>query len=346
MRLARRFGPGVAAWCAGLPALADEVARQWRLRLGPAWPQGGTSVVLPCESADGEPLVLKLTPELKIAADEATALDAWRGSRPVVMLHDADLDHGALLLERVLPGTRLADEPDRWPLEEVAPLLAGMRPCPAGRGAGSGLPDLRDRAELVFDLTRRRLEQHPAVARRVPPDLVEASRRRARALATAGPSRLVHGDLHPGNVLRGGDGRGLVAIDPRPCLGDPAFDAADWMLADGGGEQAVRQRADWLAARVDDLDPERTWGWCQALAVVLAVALLLGAGDDAHAQRARSCSPWPGPLRAARPPGDHGSGHGGPAEGGPRFPAIGLPAIRLPCRWPRPAGNALAGAAP
>ena len=35
------------------------------------------------------------------------------------MVHDADLDHGALLLERVLPGTRLWDEPDRWPLEEV-----------------------------------------------------------------------------------------------------------------------------------------------------------------------------------------------------------------------------------
>jgi streptomycin 6-kinase len=196
----------------------------------------------------------------------------------VVMLHDADLDRGALLLERVLPGTRLADEPDRFPLQEVAPLLSGLWQ-PSRLGAGSGLPELRERADFAFELTWRRLEQHPAVAGRVSPDLVEDSRNLARALAREGPVRLLHGDLHPGNVLRTGDGRGLVAIDPRPCLGDPAFDAVDWVLADGGGAQAVQRRIDWLAGRVDGLDPDRAWAWCGALAVVLAVSLF-GRGDD------------------------------------------------------------------
>ncbi|MGH3636846.1 MAG: hypothetical protein ACRDTS_22725, partial [Mycobacterium sp.] len=59
-----------------------------------------------------------------------------------------------------------------------------------------------------------------------------------------------------------------------------AFDAVDWVLADGGGEQAVRQRIDWLAGRVDDLDPDRAWGWCRALAVVVAVSLLIGGSAD------------------------------------------------------------------
>lgn len=153
-RLVRRFGPEVAEWCAGLPTLAGDLAGRWGLRLGQAWPTGGTSVVLPCESDDGELLVLKLTPDLKIASEEATALNAWMARRHVVTLHDADLDRGALLLERVLPG---------------------------------------------------------------------------------------HG---------------------------------------GGGEQAVQQRIDWLAGRVDGLDPDRTWGWCQALAVVLAV-ILPSSGDPA-----------------------------------------------------------------
>jgi streptomycin 6-kinase len=280
VRLARRFGPEVAGWCAGLPALADDLAGRWGLRLGQAWPRGGTSVVLPCESDDGEPLVLKLTPELKIAADEATALNAWTASRHVVMVHDADLDHGALLLERVLPGIRLADEPDQWPLEDVVPVLSDLWQRPSLLGAGSGLPELRERAEFVFEMTRQRLDRNPAVAARVPPDVVEGSRNLASALAGGGPVRLLHGDLHPGNVLRGGDGRGLVAIDPRPCLGDPAFDAVDWVLTGGGGERAVRQRIDWLASRVDGLDPDRAWAWCQAMAVVLAVALLAGRGED------------------------------------------------------------------
>jgi streptomycin 6-kinase len=283
-RLARRFGPGVAGWCAGLPALAGDLAGRWGLRVGQAWPKGGTSVVLPCESDDGEPLVLKLTPELKIAAEEAAALDAWMACRHVVMLHDADLDRGALLLERLLPGTPLADEPERWPLGEVAPVLSGLWPQPSRLGAGSGLPELRERADFLFELTRRRLERHPAVAGHVAPDLVEGSRNLASALAGVGPVRLLHGDLHPGNVLRGGDGRGLVAIDPRPCLGDPAFDAVDWVLAGGGGEPAVQQRIDWLAGRVDGLDPGRVWGWCQAMAVVLGVILLIGGDDDPAAQ--------------------------------------------------------------
>jgi streptomycin 6-kinase len=278
-RLSRRFGPEVAGWCAALPALAGDFAVRWGLRLGQAWPKGGTSVVLPCESRSGEQLVLKLTPDLAVAADEATALGIWTGCRQVVTLHDADLDRGALLLERVLPGTRLADEPDPWPLTEVAPVLSQLWQEPPQLDEGYGLPDLRERAEFVFGITRRRLDRHPEVAARVPPGLVEGSQHRAAALAGAGPVRVVHGDLHAGNVLRGGDG--LVAIDPRPCLGDPAFDAVDWVLADGGSEHAVRHRIDWLASRVDGLAPDRAWAWCQATAVVIAVTLLIGRSDQA-----------------------------------------------------------------
>jgi aminoglycoside phosphotransferase (APT) family kinase protein len=66
---------------------------------------------------------------------------------------------------------------------------------------------------------------------------------------------LLHGDLIPTNLLwREGT---LVALDPRPCLGDPAFDAAQWwafskepietlgVLADGLGlsERALRDHA-------------------------------------------------------------------------------------------------------
>ena len=83
VRLSRRFGPQVARWCAALPARVDDLAARWGLRLGPAWPKGGTSVVLPCESRTGEQLVLKLTPDLAIAADEATALGIWAGCQQV-----------------------------------------------------------------------------------------------------------------------------------------------------------------------------------------------------------------------------------------------------------------------
>ncbi len=278
-RLAGRFGPAVAGWCAELPGLLDAVAGQWQLRLGQAWPAGGTSVVVPCWSDGGSQLVLKLTPGLRIAADEAAALREWAASPHAVLLHDADLERGALLLERVQPGTRLADEPGPWPLEDVAPMLSDLRQ-PAVPATGSGLPDLRHRVDFVFELTRGRLRRHPAAAGGVPSGLLEDSRIAACALADDGPVGLVHGDLHPGNVLRGGPGREMVAIDPRPCLGDPAFDAVDWVLAGGGGEAAVRNRIARLAGYLGEVDPDRVWAWCRGLAVVVAVSLLGRRADD------------------------------------------------------------------
>jgi streptomycin 6-kinase len=76
----------------------------------------------------------------------------------------------------------------------------------------------------------------------------------------------VHGDLHPGNVLDAGPRRGVVAIDPRPSVGDPAFDLADWFylpLAAGGtlddGIKALRPH-------LPGLDADRARAWCAALA--------------------------------------------------------------------------------
>lgn len=288
-RLARRFGPDVAPWCTVLPDLANDLAARWHLTLAPAWPNGGTSVVLPCESVAGEQRVLKLTPDPEIAADEAAALSAWAASPYAVTLHDADPGRGALLLERIRPGTRLADERDRYPLEEIAPVLEGLwQPAP-----DRALPDLGDRADFLLDLTRQRLDRYPAAAGRIPRGLIEASRRLARELARGGPRTLIHGDLHPGNVLRGASGGNLVAIDPRPCLGDPAFDAVDWVLADGGDESEVRQRIEQLAGRVNALDPDRVWAWCRAMAVVVGVIALVARGDVAAGELMLALAPNP-----------------------------------------------------
>ena len=72
----------------------------------------------------------------------------------------------------------------------------------------------------------------------------------------------------------------MVAIDPRPCPGDPAFDAVDWVLASGGGEAAVQDRIDRLAGYLDEVDADRVWAWCRGLAVVVAVSRLSRRADD------------------------------------------------------------------
>lgn len=264
-RLVTRFGPGVRPWLAALPALAGELAARWELEIVEAVSHGGTSRTFQVRRADGAGAFLKLTPEPAICASEATALRAWSDSPHVVDLIAVDVEAGALLLDAVEPGTpvnRLDEMPSP---QEVSALLASLQPAEVPRD----LPPLRERVAFLFELTRRRLR--PGT---VEEDVLDRSLAAALALAEDGPAGLVHGDLHPGNVLDGGP-RGLVVIDPRPCVGDPAFDAVDWVLGTGAPE-LLHDRVAQLG-----VEPERLMRWCRALAVVVAIPRLNRGPRDA-----------------------------------------------------------------
>jgi streptomycin 6-kinase len=82
---------------------------------------------------------------------------------------------------------------------------------------------------------------------------------------------LLHQDLHGGNVLR--SARGWLAIDPKPLVGDPAFDAASllrdrrWQLGSGDDLARLRRRLDVLRDELGlDRERMRLWGVVHALA--------------------------------------------------------------------------------
>jgi streptomycin 6-kinase len=83
---------------------------------------------------------------------------------------------------------------------------------------------------------------------------------------------MLHGDLTPSNILDGGAERGLVAIDPAPCLGDAAFDAVDLILWDADDLETIEARAGLLAAAAD-MDIRRLLDWCSAFAGMCALEL-------------------------------------------------------------------------
>jgi streptomycin 6-kinase len=277
--LIERFGPQAGTWCDQLPDRVTAITTAWGLRVQRAFPAGRTSVVLRCQTRDEEPVVLKLTPDTTIAAAEETALDVWAGSRYVVALLDADTVHGALLLEALDPGTPLSADPDSWTLPDIAPLLTDLwRPRPIG--ITDNLPDLRDGIDLPFNRTQRQLRNWPTAAEHLPPEILDQARAFARTLAAGGPITLLHGDLHPGNVLR--TERGLVAIDPRPCIGDRNFDAIDWVLAGTASRHDLERNIDQLTGMIAGLDPIRIWSWCQATAPILAARRLQHDPNDPH----------------------------------------------------------------
>jgi streptomycin 6-kinase len=62
-----------------------------------------------------------------------------------------------------------------------------------------------------------------------------------------------------------------VVIDPRPCTGDPDFDAVDWALTRTTTTSQVSDRISQLATLIPGLDSHRLWQWCAATAVIIAV---------------------------------------------------------------------------
>ncbi|MFE6869746.1 aminoglycoside phosphotransferase family protein [Kitasatospora sp. NPDC057692] len=264
-RLVLRFGPEARAWCAELPGQVAALAGRWGLAVRAAG-GGGTSRVFRCERlADGAAVWLKLTPDPAVAGQEEAALRAWRGVPSVVRLLAADAGSGALLLSDVAPGTTLRER--GWRPAEVAGMLGALRSVPVD---GAALPPLAERLDFLFELTARRAPGVPTAG----------ARALARELTGAGaPVALVHGDLHPANVLLGPDGP--VAIDPRACLGDPDFDLVDWALDGVADRVALAARIGGLTALVPGADAERVLAWCRATAVVVAAPRLAAGRRDA-----------------------------------------------------------------
>lgn len=268
-RLVDRHGPSAERWLDALPTRLSALAERWWVALDLATPPlaGRTSVVVRGR-LDGAPVVLKLAFLPDHAAVEAEALRAWDGAGAPRLLK-ADTAAGALLLEAIVPGTPLIADPAPPSVAACGALLRALRAA----APPAGLPPLRERVESIFELWLARHAAEPGPRAAVPAGLLERGRDAARELAAdAAPAALVHGDLHPGNVLDGGAARGLVAIDPRPCRGDPLFDAVDLVLHGVTSAAAARERATVLAAATGD-DPDRLAAWCAALAALDAAAL-------------------------------------------------------------------------
>jgi streptomycin 6-kinase len=269
-RLIDRFGTEAAHWCDALPELVERCCLRWHLELDHAL-SGGTSRVFIGRQRGDRGIVLKLTPDRSVACTEALALRAWAATPHAPDLLDADLDDGVLLLEKVEPGVKPSDQAEPPSIAEITDLLLSLRAA-SGDDLGQ-LPALAERLDFLFALIHRRLND-PRVRPLVAPELADRGHRLARKLAAGQDAGLIHGDLHLGNVLSGGPGRGLVAIDPRPCIGDHTFDVIDWALDRATSTGDLARRIQQLCTVIPDLDGEALWQWCTATAVISVVQRL------------------------------------------------------------------------
>jgi streptomycin 6-kinase len=230
---------------ARLRRIAEECGERWALRLGEPLPGGNIALVLAAERADGTSAVLKVSRPHPESDPEADALACWAGAGAVGVL-ERDRERRALLLERLVPGTSAWDVDEDEATRAVAGVLRrlGIEPPP-----GHPFRPLADAAREWAD------------------DLPEIRSAVEELLADPAPQVLLHQDLHGGNVLRHGDD--WVAIDPKPLVGDPAFDVAS-VVRDRRPirdrrvlERRLRLLADELG---HDRERMRLWSWVHAVA--------------------------------------------------------------------------------
>jgi streptomycin 6-kinase len=262
-RLVRRFGPAVLPWAADLPDLVGRLAERWRLTVGKPFASGASSVAIRVTTATGG-AVLKLSPDLPFVAEQVAVLRQFAPSGRVPDVLAEDIGLGAVLFSEVRPGTAVHE--------------LGVPPTPAAYAALlTALHSVAPPAPGVLPRTSRQwIDEflHRAMGRLAEPAIGAHLRRsdfeRAlyeldRLLATPSNTVLLHGDLHFGNVLDGGE-RGLMAIDPKACLGDPCFDAVDYVTGGAGHTEpdGIEYRLTNVAAAAG-LDPDRLLAWCRVL---------------------------------------------------------------------------------
>ena len=138
-------------------------------------------------------------------------------------------------------------------------------PAPdAPRNPVRGVP-LADRHEAV------RMRLRSLAGRRQVADLEEAWRDALDAPVWDGPPMLLHGDLHPGNLLLD-DAGGLAAVLDFGDVtsGDPATDLATaWLTFDRDARERFREA---LAPAPDAATWRRARGWAVAMTTALATA--------------------------------------------------------------------------
>jgi streptomycin 6-kinase len=214
-------------WVAALPDAVRLLTDQWSLRVGsPFEPGGQCSWVAPVVNADDRRLVLKVGWSHPEAEDEEEALRLWNGHGAVLVHACTRFDRTqALLLERCVPGTRLkAALPEEEQDLVVAGLLRRLWREPPN---GHPFRPLQQMCDLWADEFEHKLARSPQ-----PPDagLAREGIQMWRTLpGLADRNVVLVTDLHGENILAAQREPWLV-IDPKPYVGDPAYDVLQHML--------------------------------------------------------------------------------------------------------------------
>ena len=217
-----RKTPELAAWLDRLPDVLRSLEHLWALT--PDTPldaeEPTCSYVAAVRAANGRPAVLKIAMPHMEGEHEIHGLRFWDGD-PTVQLLEADDELGAVVLERCKPGTTLRALAEYDQDVVISGLLRRLWRQPL---IPHPFRSLSTMTEYWTKETLGQIEQWPDVG------LVREGLKLFEELPrNATREVLLATDLHAGNVVQAEREPWLV-IDPKPFVGDPAYDATQHLL--------------------------------------------------------------------------------------------------------------------
>jgi len=270
------------------------MAEKWSLGIAGSFGGGVAGRVFDARTRSGAAVVLKLGFPHDEAIWEAVGLEAMgEGLAPLVI--EQDVEEWALLLERIRPGAPLSTS--ELSVDEALRVGGGLLARVNGRESPHGLPTLAEVARGYAERARDGLGAHRDILDELAVGtLVDGALAILDAAEPEPGDRLLHGDFNPGNILSRG-ALDWAVIDPKPVVGDPAWDLWPLITQVGGaraGDLSTTElaRRTSVAAAAASIDEARAARWAFARTGLNICWSLEDADTVTAAAEARALARW------------------------------------------------------
>jgi streptomycin 6-kinase len=251
-------------WWQRLPQFLENLARTQGLTLLPPFEHLSFNYVLPVLGSKGEEWVLKVSVPHDEFSREIHALRHFNG-RGSTRLIAANPEEGWMIMERLLPGTRLVDVLNEQQAIPIAVSVMQRLWVPVTEPQR-----FISLAEWLLSLeklkTQTSLQQ--LVSKKVRDFVIGRAK---ELLSSQGEQVLLHGDLHHYNILQ--HQSEWLAIDPKGIIGEREFEIGAFLrnpfcVVEGPTEtKELARNLDWVID-LTAFNRERVLSWCIIQAIL------------------------------------------------------------------------------
>jgi streptomycin 6-kinase len=254
-------------WLTRVPEALRQCVSDWDLTIGQPIGSASTALVVEALLPDGTEAILKVPYVDRETRDEAAAMAVWDGDGAARLLRYSQ-SHRVMLLERIWPGTPLrAYNATADQLLDKASDVARRTLVPADVAQtsrvfrpGEQFRTIEDEASFWIDRIETIRDTEDLWERRLSDAAIDALRCVSGDCGSVDPF-LLNMDLTVTNIIRG-ERLPWMVVDPKPVIGDPAFQPASLVRAHEIGHS--RQEVFRRLYRVSDnlgVDRERARLW-------------------------------------------------------------------------------------